>query len=270
MADRFDLINFSKSVTTTLGGTTANVNIDANTLFLDGVNNRVGIGTATPAVSLAVGATDAVLVPVGNSAQRPAGATGYVRYNTTSGSYEGHNGVSWGVLNAVEWISGNVIGSVANVDIPIPTGDEFELHLNAIVPATNDAFLLARVSTDGGVNYQTTNYRTAAIRYVFNSTGAEGRTDGWGITASVATAGVSSTASNGGVSAQIRFWPSGSAAVKNFFSTATYYTGSTQYRVDYSGQWSGGNAAINSIRLLFSTGNIASGRWDLYRVNRGI
>ena len=48
MADRFDLINFSKSVTTTTGGTTANVNIDANTLFVDGTNNRVGIGTAAP------------------------------------------------------------------------------------------------------------------------------------------------------------------------------------------------------------------------------
>ena len=48
MADRFDLINFSKSVTTTLGGTTANVNIDANTLFVDGTNNRVGVGTAAP------------------------------------------------------------------------------------------------------------------------------------------------------------------------------------------------------------------------------
>ena len=48
MADRFDLINFSKSVTTTLGGVTANVNIDANTLFVDGTNNRVGIGTNAP------------------------------------------------------------------------------------------------------------------------------------------------------------------------------------------------------------------------------
>ena len=52
MADRFDLINFSKSVTTTLGGVTANVNIDANTLFVDGTNNRVGIGTAAPATTV--------------------------------------------------------------------------------------------------------------------------------------------------------------------------------------------------------------------------
>ena len=54
MADRFDLINFGKSVVTTLGGTTANVNIDANTLFVDGTNNRVGIGTTSPGAELEV------------------------------------------------------------------------------------------------------------------------------------------------------------------------------------------------------------------------
>ena len=54
MADRFDLINFSKSVTTTLGGVTANVNIDANTLFIDGTNNRVGVGTNAPTAALQV------------------------------------------------------------------------------------------------------------------------------------------------------------------------------------------------------------------------
>ena len=54
MADRFDLINFGKSVVTTLGGITANVNIDANTLFVDGTNNRVGIGNTTPAHALSI------------------------------------------------------------------------------------------------------------------------------------------------------------------------------------------------------------------------
>ena len=54
MADRFDLINISKSITTTTGGTTANVNIDANTLFVDGTNNRVGVGTTAPVTPLQI------------------------------------------------------------------------------------------------------------------------------------------------------------------------------------------------------------------------
>ena len=59
---------------------------------------RVGIGTSSPAVSLAVSSTDSILVPVGTTAERPAGATGYLRFNTTTTSFEGYNGTSWGSI----------------------------------------------------------------------------------------------------------------------------------------------------------------------------
>ena len=47
------------------------VNFDANTLVIDAANNRVGVGTATPAVSLHVNSTNAIRIPVGTTAQRP-------------------------------------------------------------------------------------------------------------------------------------------------------------------------------------------------------
>jgi hypothetical protein len=65
-------------------------------VFWDNTNYRLGIGTATPGVSFAVSGTDAVLVPVGTTAQRPTGATGYIRYNSTLASFEGYNGSAWG------------------------------------------------------------------------------------------------------------------------------------------------------------------------------
>lgn len=77
---------------------TGNATFDTNTLFVDASNNRVGVGTTTPAVTLAVSATDAFLVPTGTTAQRPAGATGYFRYNTTLNSFEGYNGTAWGAV----------------------------------------------------------------------------------------------------------------------------------------------------------------------------
>jgi len=63
--------------------------------FWDNTNFRVGINTNTPAVSLAISNTDAILVPVGTTAERPAGATGYIRFNTTVSGFEGYDGSSW-------------------------------------------------------------------------------------------------------------------------------------------------------------------------------
>ena len=62
----------------------------AHALFIDGSEDHVGIKTATPAYDLDVsGSTDAVKLPNGTTAQRPTGATGIIRFNTTTGKYEG-------------------------------------------------------------------------------------------------------------------------------------------------------------------------------------
>ena len=66
-------------------------------LFWESANNRLGIGTSSPAVSLAISATDAMLLPNGTTAQRPTGAAGYIRYNSTTGSFEGYT-TAWGSI----------------------------------------------------------------------------------------------------------------------------------------------------------------------------
>ena len=59
-------------------------------LFIDGSEDHVGIKTSTPAYDLDVsGSTDAIRLPNGTTAQRPTGATGILRFNTTTGKYEG-------------------------------------------------------------------------------------------------------------------------------------------------------------------------------------
>lgn len=75
--------------------TSTGLNIDSNTLVVDASNNRVGVGSATPAVKFEIVSTDAALLPVGTTGQRPSGATGYIRFNTDLTSFEGYNGTAW-------------------------------------------------------------------------------------------------------------------------------------------------------------------------------
>ena len=60
------------------------------------LTGNVGIGTASPAVSLDVSATDAVQMPVGLTGDRPAGANGMLRYNSTNNGFEGYINGNWG------------------------------------------------------------------------------------------------------------------------------------------------------------------------------
>ena len=70
------------------------------------VNNNIGIGTKTPAASLDIsGKTDAVIMPQGTTGQRPAGANGMFRFNTTIGEFEGYSTVLGG------WSQVSLVGS---------------------------------------------------------------------------------------------------------------------------------------------------------------
>jgi len=101
---------------TALTGGTGDFNWDSNTLVVDSSANRVGIGNASPDVSLDIGSfTDAIHVPVGTTAQRPGSpAAGYFRYNSTTGKFEGYTN-EWGA------IAGG--GGGTNMDTNTYTGD---------------------------------------------------------------------------------------------------------------------------------------------------
>ena len=75
-----------------------NALIDPTVLKVDGTNNRVGINDTTPSVSLDAGSnTDAIAVPVGTTAQRPADGAGRFRYNSTTQAFEGYT-TEWGSI----------------------------------------------------------------------------------------------------------------------------------------------------------------------------
>ena len=102
------------AITTGTGGVVTTADSSGDLSLLSGVNTVVAVtstgatvtGTlaATGAVSGTTGtfsgavgtaATGALTLPVGTTAQRPAGVTGMQRYNTTNGNIEFYNGTNW-------------------------------------------------------------------------------------------------------------------------------------------------------------------------------
>ena len=71
-------------------------------------DGNVGIGTDSPSVSLEIGGTDAIRIPVGNDTllgngggEKPSGADGMIRYNNVSNQFEGFGNGYWGSLGGV-------------------------------------------------------------------------------------------------------------------------------------------------------------------------
>ena len=75
------------------------------------INGTVGAGTPATVAATTVsatdvtasgfvgtGATDAIKLPVGTTAQQPTPATGMLRFNSTDTSFEGYDGAEWGAI----------------------------------------------------------------------------------------------------------------------------------------------------------------------------
>ena len=85
--DTFNLVS-----TTSTGGVNSNVAITAYS------DLRIRDLTGNTA---SFSGTSAITIPTGNTAQRPAGATGQIRFNTTTSQFEGYQGTSWSSLGGV-------------------------------------------------------------------------------------------------------------------------------------------------------------------------
>jgi hypothetical protein len=105
--------------------------------FVDGATGAQGIETDTglsynPSTGLATltgfGGTGAIKVPIGSTAQRPSNAAGLLRYNNTTGKFEGYTD-AWGDIG----------GGEATITISTMTGDgsDTTLTLSAAPPSEN-------------------------------------------------------------------------------------------------------------------------------------
>ena len=150
---------------TALTGGTGDFNWDSNTLVVDSSANRVGIGNASPDVSLDIGSfTDAVHVPTGTTAQRPGSpAAGYFRYNTTTSKFEGYTD-SWGA------IAGG--GSGTNMDTNIYAGDGSDTTFTLSTAPDDEQNLMVFID---GVFQAHDSYSVSGTTLTFSTAPANGR-----------------------------------------------------------------------------------------------
>jgi len=119
---------------------------ETNLLALDVSNSRVGVGTASPAVTLHVSATDALRLPSGNTAQRPGSpANGDLRYNSTTATIEGYASGAWANLASGSELKDADEDTSVNVE---PSSDVDEIHLTT---EGNQTAIFRTASTQLGV-----------------------------------------------------------------------------------------------------------------------
>jgi hypothetical protein len=119
-------------------------------------NGKIGIGTIIPNTSLDIRSTDAVVIPSGTTAQRPATVTtGGMRYNNEIGGIEYYDGTSWNSIMP----PGTVI---AFAGATIPAG--WKLCDGSQISRTTYSKLFNAIGTSWGSGDGTTTFHLPDLR----------------------------------------------------------------------------------------------------------
>tara|TARA_Y100000114_G_scaffold112004_1_gene105783 strand:+ start:281 stop:1246 length:966 start_codon:yes stop_codon:yes gene_type:complete len=129
-------------------------------------------GTVDSAGDIVMGGTGALKLPSGTTAQRPTAATGQIRFNSTTTSFEGYNGSAWGGL-----ASGIPVGTILTFGASTPPSGFLECNGSAISRSTY-ASLFSILSTthgtgDGSSTFNLPDLRGQFVRGWDNSAGVD-------------------------------------------------------------------------------------------------
>ena len=204
----------------------------------------IGIGddvyTLNPAVTFVINSNDAIQIPVGTTAQRPsansANQYGYIRYNTTSSSYEGFGaGNAWGSLGGIKdvdqdtYISAETSAGADNDQLKFFT-------------ANNERMI---IDTNGKIGIGTNN--PSKNLHIFGSDNTSLKIENQGSTLFniIKISRVSST--QYGMIAEVKVWINGSNVATSGSITATAHAGSdvASRAIDnnFSTNWTSTNAS---------------------------
>ena len=134
---------------------------DATNLGLATKASPTFSGTITSGGDIVMSGTGSLQIPAGTTAQRPTGATGDIRFNSTTAGFEGYNGSAWGEL-----ANGVPVVSVFNLaTTTVPTG---YLECNgAAISRSTYAALFATISTTWGTGDGSSTFNLPDLRGQF-------------------------------------------------------------------------------------------------------
>jgi hypothetical protein len=136
---------------------------NANLLFGDAGNDRIGIKTATPGYTLDIGsATDGILLPSGDTSQRPTAAAGVIRYNSQTGKYEGSQDGS-------TWVDFAIAGSAPTFTKETTTGDGSTTTFSGFFSTEPESANNVFVYIDNVYQEPTENYTVSGTDITFTS-----------------------------------------------------------------------------------------------------
>lgn len=201
----------------------------------------------------------------------PVGADGtFLKANSSVSK-----GVEWAAVSGgsggggLTLLEQHAASGSAELDFPASISssyDRYQLELCDLVPATDGSSIIFQVSTDGGSTWETSSIYNYEIRIY--SSGYNSIIHSSSDTSIRLSGGISATASHGGFNAVIRMCDPLSTShnkilieLQGFESLAP----STGYNYMYQGGGTYLNtSAYNAFRLLFNSGNIASGTVRCY------
>lgn len=144
------------------------------------------------------------------------------------------------------------------------TYDVYELHIINCIPATDGRRLYMRLSTNGGSSFDSgNNYDTGLAAH--NSANASASTGGAGVSAIYLSApNAGSDTNEMGASLVVKIWkPSASAYTQiSIVGTVVDNSGNTVGQVG-GATWKS-TSDVDAIQILYETGNIESGKFNLY------
>ncbi len=149
--------------------------VDTNTLFVDSVNDRVGIGTVTPTTKLYVEGTNVTYIGVKSTTN--SGASSYIAYNDLGNSYEfgmwGSTRAAYGVINSGNaYLYGSVDLAVVSLGNLKFSASNIATERMRIVSASGN--VLINTTTDAG--YKLDVNGTARIQGALRATLASATT----------------------------------------------------------------------------------------------